>query len=122
VIGFLEFRAWMSEGWERIVIVTDSTYVARGARGDTPWNARAPLVLSFSQRESVLGVIINRLGLLQEAGVSPRTPNFFRAFSRHSRMTIPLNTAEVVLLYLRRLQSIVPLANVLGQYEKAVKA
>ncbi|KAJ7356890.1 putative ribonuclease H [Mycena albidolilacea] len=34
VIGALEFRSWWGERWERIVIVTDSTYVAGGA---TEW-------------------------------------------------------------------------------------
>lgn len=31
VIGALEFRAWWGEGWERIVIATDSEYVVNGA-------------------------------------------------------------------------------------------
>ena len=34
VIAALEFRAWWGEGWGRIVIATDSEYVARGA---TEW-------------------------------------------------------------------------------------
>ncbi|KAJ6520541.1 ribonuclease H-like domain-containing protein [Mycena sanguinolenta] len=34
VIGALEFRGWWGEGWERIVIVTDSEYVGKGA---TEW-------------------------------------------------------------------------------------
>jgi ribonuclease HI len=33
-IAALEFRAWWGEGWERIVIATDSEYVAYGA---TAW-------------------------------------------------------------------------------------
>ena len=37
VIAALEFRAWWAEGWERIVIATDSEYVANGA---TEWLRR----------------------------------------------------------------------------------
>ncbi|KAK0730255.1 hypothetical protein B0H67DRAFT_452205, partial [Lasiosphaeris hirsuta] len=33
-IAALEFRCWWGEGWERIVIATDSKYVADGA---TAW-------------------------------------------------------------------------------------
>ncbi|CAH0000113.1 unnamed protein product [Clonostachys byssicola] len=31
VIGFLECRSWWGEGWTRIVVMTDSEYVANGA-------------------------------------------------------------------------------------------
>ncbi|CAH0053559.1 unnamed protein product [Clonostachys solani] len=31
VIGFLECRSWWGEGWTRIVVMTDSEYVAKGA-------------------------------------------------------------------------------------------
>ncbi|KAJ6508459.1 putative ribonuclease H [Mycena sanguinolenta] len=34
VIAALEFRCWFGEGWQRVVIVTDSEYVAKGA---TEW-------------------------------------------------------------------------------------
>ncbi|KAK3306207.1 ribonuclease H-like domain-containing protein [Chaetomium strumarium] len=45
VVGFLEFRPWMGEGWERIVVVTDSTYVANCATRLMPlWAGRAWLM------------------------------------------------------------------------------
>ncbi|VUC20078.1 unnamed protein product [Clonostachys rosea] len=31
VVGFLESRAWWGEGWNRIVVITDSEYVVKGA-------------------------------------------------------------------------------------------
>ncbi|KAJ7823595.1 ribonuclease H-like domain-containing protein, partial [Mycena olivaceomarginata] len=34
VIGVLKFRSWTGEGWQRVVIATDSVYVAGGA---TEW-------------------------------------------------------------------------------------
>ncbi|KAK4238779.1 putative rnase h domain protein [Achaetomium macrosporum] len=40
VVGFLEFRAWMGKGWERIVIVTDSADIANCATLWLPKYAR----------------------------------------------------------------------------------
>ena len=34
VIGALKFRAWFNEGWKKLVVATDSEYVAKGA---TEW-------------------------------------------------------------------------------------
>ncbi|KAK0645790.1 ribonuclease H-like domain-containing protein [Cercophora newfieldiana] len=71
VIAALEFRVWWGEGWERIVIATDSEYVANGATAwlrswaDRRWRTSGG---SPVQNRDLWEKLSEQMGMLAEQG------------------------------------------------------